>query len=55
MMSLTMMCLTRGPLLRVFFLFALMNPLVVFTTLMVVLTIPLVMFVVWVLVILFQW
>ena len=36
MMSLTLMGLTPGPLVRALFLFALKNPLVVFTTLLVV-------------------
>ena len=49
MMSLTMMGLTPGPLVRALFLFTLKNPLEVLTTPLVVMTIPLAVFVVWVL------
>ena len=61
MMSMTMIGLTLGPLVRVLLLLSLKNPLVVFTTPLIVLAIPLVVltiklvvFVTWVLVFLFQ-
>ena len=47
MMSLKMMGLTLGPLVRVIFIFSLKNILVLLTTLLVVLTTPLVLFVAW--------
>ena len=54
MMSLTMMVLTPGLLVRALFLFALMNPLVVLETPLVMLTNMLVMSVAWGLAVFFQ-